>query len=138
MTDIHAAIGRVQLRKLQKWTEIRQQNASFYDKNLVGVKVPPVMKNAVHVYHQYTIRIEDLDRDLFAEELKNHGVGSGVYYPIPNHRLAAYNLNLDLPETELAAQQVLSLPIYPSLTQDNLEKVVNAVNKVASIGVGSG
>jgi dTDP-4-amino-4,6-dideoxygalactose transaminase len=138
MTDIHAAIGRVQLRKLQRWTEKRQQNASFYDRNFVGVKVPPVKENAVHVYHQYTIRIEDLDRDRFAEELKKHGVGSGVYYPIPNHRLAAYNLNLDLPETELAAQQVLSLPIYPSLTQDNLEKVVNAVNKVASIGVGSG
>jgi dTDP-4-amino-4,6-dideoxygalactose transaminase len=138
MTDIHAAIGRVQLRKLQMWTEKRQQNAAFYDNNLVGVKVPPVMENAVHVYHQYTIRIEDLDRDRFAEELKNHGVGSGVYYPIPNHRLAAYNLILDLPETELAAQQVLSLPIYPSLTQDNLEKVVGAVNKVASVGVGSG
>ncbi len=138
MTDIHAAIGRVQLRKLEKWTEKRQQNASFYDKNLVGVKVPKIMENAVHVYHQYTIRIDELDRDRFAEELKNHGVGSGVYYPIPNHRLAAYNLNLDLPETELAAHQVLSLPIYPSLTQDNLEKVVDAVNKVASVGVGSG
>jgi dTDP-4-amino-4,6-dideoxygalactose transaminase len=96
------------------------------------------MENAVHVYHQYTIRIENLDRDRFAEELKNLGVGSGVYYPIPNHRLAAYNLNLDLPETELASQQVLSLPVYPSLTQANLEKVVSAVNKVASIGVGSG
>ena len=138
MTDIHAAIGRVQLRKLQRWTEKRQQNASFYDKNLMGVKVPAVMENAVHVYHQYTIRIEDLDRDRFAEELKIRGIGSGVYYPIPNHRLAAYNLNLDLPETELAAQQVLSLPIYPSLTQNNLEKVVDAVNKVASVGVGSG
>jgi dTDP-4-amino-4,6-dideoxygalactose transaminase len=138
MTDIHAAIGRVQLRKLENWTIKRQGNAAFYDENLKGVKVPPVMENAVHVYHQYTIRIENLDRDRFAEELKNLGVGSGVYYPIPNHRLAAYNLNLDLPETELASQQVLSLPVYPSLTQANLEKVVSAVNKVASIGVGSG
>ena len=138
MTDIHAAIGRVQLRKLENWTMKRQSNAAFYDENLKGVKVPPVMENAVHVYHQYTIRIENLDRDRFAEELKNLGVGSGVYYPIPNHRLAAYNLNLDLPETELASQQVLSLPVYPSLTQANLEKVVSAVNKVASVGVGSG
>lgn len=137
MTDIHAAIGRVQLRKLENWTIKRQSNAAFYDENLKGVKVPPVMEKAVHVYHQYTIRIENLDRDRFAEELKNLGVGSGVYYPIPNHRLAAYNLNLDLPETELASQQVLSLPVYPSLTQADLEKVVIAVNKVASAGVGS-
>ena len=138
MTDIHAAIGRVQLKKLENWTIKRQSNAAFYDENLNGVKVPAVMENAVHVYHQYTIRIENLDRDRFAEELKNLGVGSGVYYPIPNHRLTAYNLNLDLPETELASQQVLSLPVYPSLTQANLEKVVIAVNKVASVGVGSG
>ena len=138
MTDIHAAIGRVQLKKLENWTVKRQSNAAFYDENLKGVKVPAVMENAVHVYHQYTIRIENLDRDKFAEELKNLGVGSGVYYPIPNHRLAAYNLNLDLPETELASQQVLSLPVYPSLTQADLEKVVSAVNKVASVGVGSG
>lgn len=138
MTDIHAAIGRVQLRKLEKWTQKRQRNAAFFDDNLNGVKVPAVMKNAVHVYHQYTIRIIDLDRDRFAEELKKYGVGSGVYYPIPNHRLAAFNLPLDLPETEIAAQQVLSLPIYPSLTQESLEKVVYAVNKVASAGVGSG
>ena len=138
MTDIHAAIGRVQLKKLENWTIKRQSNAAFYDENLNGVKVPAVMENAVHVYHQYTIRIENLDRDRFAEELKNLGVGSGVYYPIPNHRLAAYNLSLDLPETELASQQVLSLPVYPSLTQADLEKVVSAVNKLASVGVGSG
>jgi perosamine synthetase len=138
MTDLHAAIGRVQLRKLENWTIKRQSNATFYDKNLKGVKVPLVMGDAVHVYHQYTIRIEDLNRDRFAEELKKLGVGTGVYYPIPTHRLAAYNLNLDLPETELASQQVLSLPVYPSLTQTNLEKIVSSVNKVASVGVGSG
>jgi perosamine synthetase len=138
MTDIHAAIGRVQLRKLQKWTKKRQENASFYNEHLTGVLVPQVMENAVHVYHQYTIRIKDLDRDRFAEELRIKGVGSGIYYPIPNHRLPAYKLNLDLPETEKAVNEVLSLPIYPSLSQENLEKIVKVVNEVSKSGVGSG
>ena len=138
MTDIHAAIGRVQLTKLENWTLKRQSNASFYDKNLKGVITPPVRINATHVYHQYTIRIKDLDRDRFADELKKQGIGSGVYYPTPTHRLAAYNLNLDLPETEKATQEVLSLPIYPSLSTAELEKVVDAVNRIANFGIGNG
>ena len=138
MTDIHAAIGRVQLRNLEKWTKKRQLNAAFYNENLKGVITPPVMSGAVHVYHQYTIRVRGLNRDIFAEELNKHGIGSGIYYPIPSHRLPAFNLNLDLPETELACQEVLSLPIYPSLSNDNLEKIVAVVNNLASSGVGSG
>lgn len=138
MTDIHAAIGRAQLKKLQSWTKKRQENANFFNRNLTGVKTPPVMRGAVHVYHQYTIRVVDIDRDQFAAELAKRGVGSGIYYPIPNHRLAAFNSPLDLDETEKAAKEVLSLPIYPSLSDENLEKIVEAVNKVAKAGVGSG
>jgi dTDP-4-amino-4,6-dideoxygalactose transaminase len=138
MTDIHAAIGRVQLRKLEKWTKKRQLNAAFYNENLKGVITPPVMNGAVHVYHQYTIRVRGLNRDIFAEELNKHGIGSGIYYPIPSHRLPAFNLKLDLPETDLACQEVLSLPIYPSLSNDNLEKIVAVVNNLASSGVGGG
>lgn len=138
MTDIHAAIGRVQLRKLASWTAQRQANAEFYDANLVGVEVPKVAPGAVHVYHQYTIRVVGQDRDRFADELAKRGVGSGVYYPVPNHLLPAFNLSLDLPETALAASQVLSLPIYPSLSHEDRELVVSAVNAVAQSGVGSG
>lgn len=138
MTDIHAAIGRTQLKKLQGWTDKRRQNAKFFNENLKGVKIPPVMVGAVHVYHQYTIKVVDTDRDRFAEELTKRGVGSGVYYPIPNHRLAAYNLSLDLKETEKAAKEVLSLPIYPSLSRSDLEKIVEVVNEVARAGVASG
>jgi dTDP-4-amino-4,6-dideoxygalactose transaminase len=90
------------------------------------------------VYHQYTIRIVDLDRDRFAAKLASLGVGTGVYYPVPAHRLPAYGQVLDLPETELAAKQVLSLPIYPSLTEDERAKVIEAVNTVARVGVGHG
>ena len=137
MTDIHAAIGRVQLTKVDAWTATRQANAAFLDTHLEGVTVPPVAPGAVHVYHQYTIRVAE-DRDGFVAALREeHQVGSGVYYPIPNHRLpslAPYAPGLDLPETERAAREVVSLPVHPSLSQDDLERVVTAVNAVAKAG----
>jgi len=134
MTDIHAAIGRVQLTKLAGWTAKRQENAAFLSANIEGVVTPPTAEGAVHVFHQYTLRIVDQDRDAFAEELGKRGVGSGVYYPTPIHRLPSFRLELDLPGTELAASQVLSLPVYPSLTQGELETIVEAVNAVAKAG----
>ena len=134
MTDIHAAIGRVQLTKLPAWTTKRQQNAAFLSSNLRGVVVPPIAEGARHVFHQYTVRVVDHDRDAFAAELAKRGVGSGVYYPTPIHRLPSFQQTLDLPTTELAAAQVLSLPVYPSLRQRDLEAIVTAVNAVAAAG----
>jgi dTDP-4-amino-4,6-dideoxygalactose transaminase len=134
MTDIHAAIGRVQLRKLPGWTEARQRNAEFLSNNITGVVVPPVAPGATHVYHQYTIRVVDLDRDSFAEELTRCGVGNGVYYPTPIHRLPSFGLSLDLPVTEMVARQCLSLPVHPSLSQEQLEAIVSAVNATAAAG----
>ncbi len=134
MTDIHAAIGRVQLTKLPGWTEDRRRNAAFLDANLENVVVPPVREGATHVYHQYTIRV-DGDRDAMVTALREeHGVGSGVYYPIPNHRLPSFGLDTDLPETERAAREVISLPVHPSLSSDDLERVVEAVNAVVKAG----
>ena len=134
MTDVHAAIGRVQLAKLPAWTSQRQANARFLDQHLDGVTVPPVADEATHVYHQYTIRVSE-DRDGFAKALADeHGVGTGVYYPIPNHRLPSFRLALDLPETEKAAREALSLPVHPSLTDDDLDRIVTAVNTVAKAG----
>jgi dTDP-4-amino-4,6-dideoxygalactose transaminase len=137
MTEIHAAIGRVQLTKVDAWTATRRANAAFLDANLEGVVVPPVADGAVHVYHQYTIRVSD-DRDGFVTALREeYQVGSGVYYPIPNHRLASlapYAPGLELPETERAAHEVVSLPVHPSLSQGDLERIVTAVNAVAKAG----
>lgn len=137
MTDIHAAIGRIQLTKVDAWTQTRRSNAAFLDANLRGVAIPPVLDGAEHVYHQYTIRVAD-DRDGFVAALKaEHNVGSGVYYPIPNHRLpslAPYAPGLELPETEKAAREVVSLPVHPSLSQNDLERIVAAVNTVAGAG----
>ena len=107
MTDIHAAIGRVQLTKLAGWTAQRRDNAKFLDENLKGVVVPHVAPGAFHVYHQYTIRIVGDDRDAFAAEMTKRGVGNGVYYPVPVHQLPSFGLTFDLPETTRACKEVL-------------------------------
>jgi dTDP-4-amino-4,6-dideoxygalactose transaminase len=134
MTDLHAAIGRVQLTKLGGWTQARQENAKALDSGLEGVVTPPVAPGATHVYHQYTIRVVDQDRDRFQQELAERGVGSGVYYPIPNHLLPAYARPEELPVTAMVAEQCLSLPVHPSLTSKDLEQIVDAVNAVARMG----
>jgi len=134
MTNIHAAIGRVQLRKLEGWTRRRQENAAWFDANLRGVVVPTVADGAEHVYHQYTIRVAE-DRDGFVRALKEeYEIGSGVYYPIPNHRLPSFNRPTVLPVTEQAAAQVVSLPVHPSLDQEDRERIVTAVNALAKAG----
>ena len=134
MTNLHAAIGRVQLTKVGDWTKARQANAQFFDQNLRGVGTPKVADGAVHVYHQYTITVPD-DRDGFVRALKEeHQIGSGVYYPIPNHRLPSFNRTEDLPNTEQAAAAVLSLPVHPSLDDEDRERVVAAVNTLAKAG----
>ncbi|OKL50234.1 DegT/DnrJ/EryC1/StrS family aminotransferase [Boudabousia marimammalium] len=138
MTDIHAAIGRVQLTKVDAWTKTRQENAKFLTENLEGVITPKVAEGATHVYHQYTIRVESGDRDGFVQALREeYQVGSGVYYPIPNHRLeslAPYAPGLELPVTEEAAKTCLSLPVHPSLSAEDLERIVEAVNTLAKAG----
>lgn len=134
MTDLHAAIGRVQLTRLAGWNQRRQANARFLTENLEGVRTPAVAEGATHVFHQYTIRVLD-DRDAFATALaEEHGVGTGVYYPIPNHRLPSFGLDIDLPETERAATEVLSLPVHPALSQEDLERVAAGVNALARAG----
>jgi dTDP-4-amino-4,6-dideoxygalactose transaminase len=75
-----------------------------------------------------------MDRDKFADELTKNGVGNGVYYPTPIHRLPSFGLSLDLPVTEQVARECLSLPVHPSLTQADLEKIVSVVNAAAKAG----
>ncbi|MFN8083888.1 MAG: DegT/DnrJ/EryC1/StrS family aminotransferase [Dermatophilaceae bacterium] len=134
MTDIHAAIGRVQLTKVDAWTAKRQENAAFLSANLRGVTPPPVAPGAVHVYHQYTIRVPQ-DRDGFAAALREqYNIGSGMFYPVPNHKLAPFSVDVELPETARAAAECLSLPVHPSLSQGDLERIVEAVNALAAAG----
>lgn len=141
MTDIHAAIGRVQLTKVNSWTAQRQANASVLDAGLsgvAGIEIPRVASEAVHVYHQYTVRVDPAERARMQVALKEeYAIGTGVYYPIPNHRLPSlerFAQGLELPETERAAAQVLSLPVHPSLTEGDLERIVGGVLAVVSAG----
>jgi dTDP-4-amino-4,6-dideoxygalactose transaminase len=135
MTDIHAAIGRVQLAKLEGWTTTRQENAAYLNANLKNVVTPYLQPGTTHAYHQYTIRIPGGDsakRDEFMKQIGDKGVGSGVYYPTPIHRLPSFNLTLDLPQTELVIKECVSLPVHPSLSQSDLETIVSVVNEVAA------
>lgn len=134
MSDVHAAIGRVQLRKLSAWTAKRQANAAYLTSALDNVVTPSIAAGATHVFHQYTIRVPGHDQDGFAEALLERGVGCGVYYPTPVHELSSFGLSVDLPQTRQAAKEVISLPVHPSLTEDELETIALAVNAVAKAG----
>ncbi|MEU9984622.1 DegT/DnrJ/EryC1/StrS family aminotransferase [Streptomyces sp. NPDC050856] len=136
MTDVSAAVGRVQLAKLPGWTEQRIANAAYLTANISAPNVvtPVVPEGARHIYHQYTVRVLG-DRDAAMARLTEAGIGNAVYYPTPIHRLKPYwepdqkaGRTWDLPETEKAAAEVVSLPVHPSLTQDDLERIVTAVN----------
>jgi perosamine synthetase len=142
MTDIHAAIGRVQLGKVWGWTEQRRKNAAWLDAALGDVVVvPPVRQGCTHVYHQYTVRIDGAsaaERDEVVTALREeHRVGCGVYYPTPNHELvslARFAPARELPVTAKAAAEVVSLPVHPSLSQGDLERVAAAVHAVVGAG----
>jgi dTDP-4-amino-4,6-dideoxygalactose transaminase len=134
MTDLHAAIGRVQLRRLPGWTAARRENAEYLTSALTPTSnelpelvVPAVSPNAEPVWHQYTVRVPARDR--FVATLAGLGVRTGVYYPTPIHRLPAYDLDLDLPATAAAARDVISLPVHPALTPAQRERIVTAVSQ---------
>lgn len=135
MTDVHAAIGLEQIKKLERYNQKRQENAQFLSKKLRGVVLPCAPDGCEHVYHQYTVRVPGNKRDALRTYLQERGVGSEVYYPVPVHKQVFYEemgYNLNLPEAERAASEVLSLPIHPSLTRSDLETIVDEVNNFMS------
>ncbi len=133
MTDIHAAIGLVQLEKLERFNEARIANAAYLSEHLEGVTTPTVPDGRRHVFHQYTIRVPNGQRDALRQSLQEAGVGTGVYYPVPVHQQTLYTEELGydvaLPQAERAAAEVLSLPVHPALSQDDLRAIVDAVNR---------
>ena len=134
MTDLAAAIGLAQLPKLPGYNARRREIAARYDRELHGVITPRERPGTTHVYHQYTIRVNQ--RDAFAERLKERGVGSAIYYPIPVHRQKPF-IELGygeerFPITERLTDEVLSIPVHPSLSDDEVATVIGAVNETAS------
>ncbi len=132
MTDLCAAIGLEQLKKLERFNQARQANAAFLSANLKGVTPPFVPEGSTHVFHQYTIRVPGGKRDALRTYLQEHGVGSEIYYPVPIHQQTFYmselGYNQTLPETERAVREVLSLPVHPALSPADLETIVASVN----------
>lgn len=133
LDEIQAAILRVKLRYLEEWGVQRSRVAARYDVLLAGspVTTPYVAPGMKHVYHQYTIRVPS--RDELRIFLSDQGIGSMIYYPVPLHRQEMYaDLDLgegSLPESELAAKEVLSLPIYPEMSDEQIEHVADAVRR---------
>lgn len=136
MTEVTAAIGREQLKRLPRFNRRRRANAAFFNEEIGGVEKPIEESGYQHVYHQYTLRIPE-DRDGFSRALETEfGVKTGVYYPVPLHKLAPFKRYRvgTLPETERAAREVLQIPVHPSLSRRQLEKIVLAINSLARAG----
>ncbi len=130
MTDIAAAIGIVQLGRLEKFTKDRQINAGILSdglKEISGLVLPVTKEGYSHVFHQYTIRAKN--RDKLAAFLKQKEIDSGIHYPIPIHKQPFYrDLGYKdfLPVSEKTVEEVLSLPVHPGLSRDDLQKIVEA------------
>ena len=131
MTDISAAIGLVQLDKLDDFTSMRQKNAKALSgglRDIDGITIPSIRNDCEHVFHQYTIRAKK--RDELATALNEAGVGTGTYYPIPIHKQPVYiklGYGDKLPECEKAAGEALSLPVHPGVSKNNLNEIIENV-----------
>lgn len=125
--EIQAAVLRIKLRKLAEWNQRRRQHAVSYHALLGDARVglPELLTNGEHVYHQFVIRCAN--RDTVLERLRGNAIGAAIHYPIPVHLQPACEFlgyrEGDLPHTEQAAREVLSLPMYPELTNDQIEYV---------------
>ena len=139
MDGVQGAILGVKLRHLEAWTEARRRNAAEYGRRLAetSVAVPRERRDVRHVYHLYVVRLQQ--RDAWRERLTEAGVQTGVHYPIPVHLQPAYrDLGYaagDFPVCEEASRQVLSLPMFPELTSDQIAQVALALTP--RVGVAS-
>lgn len=125
MTDIAAAIGRVQLRRLPDMTDRRRENAARYCELIQSVTLPREAEGVRHVYHQFTVRTKE--RDALQQRLAAADIESRVYYPVPVHRLPAYGEDRPLEHSDRAAAEVLSLPVGPHVTLAQVEAIAAVV-----------
>jgi dTDP-4-amino-4,6-dideoxygalactose transaminase len=134
LEGIQGAVLRVKLKYLESWTEARRATAARYNARFDGsdIVTPLAMEYARHVYHIYAIRTPERAR--WQDALQAQGIQTGIHYPIPVHLLPAYaDLNYregQFPHSELAADEVLSLPMFPELTAEQTDTVAHAVLKL--------
>ena len=134
MTDLHAAIGLAQIERLDEITARRRAHADYFNARIASVITPRVKPGYGHVWHQYTIRVDHgRDRDAAIQKLNGAGVGTGVFYPVPAHKqphIRAVVGDITLPVAERLSREVISLPVHPQLSQDDLDTIVTEVNKL--------
>lgn len=132
MDTVQAAALRVFLPRLDSWIADRQKAALYYDENLAGLEqlvVPEKASFSTHTYHQYTLRVLNGKRDALKNHLNSKRIGNMVYYPVPCHlqkALSGFGYKKgDFPVAEKIAEEVLSIPIFPGITNEELEYVVS-------------
>lgn len=133
MTNLCAAIGVVQMDYIEDWTQKRIENADFLTEGIKTMRPPVTRHGYRHVFHQYTVVApQGADRDAMVAQLNERGIGTRVYYPLPIHRQPVFQelgyTNLSLPVTEDLTARVFSLPVHPSLSREDLERIVAEVN----------
>ena len=136
---LQAAVLRAKLPHLDEWTAGRQRKAQQYELMFIDaglaeqIEVPFVRSNARHIFHQFVIRVRDGRRDALREHLRECGVGTDVYYPVPLHLQECFAYlgykEGDFPIAERAAKETLALPVYPELTDEQQDYVVNMIAK---------
>jgi dTDP-4-amino-4,6-dideoxygalactose transaminase len=133
LDGIQAAVLNVKLKYIDSWNEKRRKNAAFYDDIFAGspIKTPKIDENNVSIYHQYTVAVSNRDR--LQKFLADNNIGSAIFYPQPLHLQECFSelgyRQGDLPVTERICEEVLSLPVYPELSQEQIEYVAGTVLK---------
>jgi perosamine synthetase len=134
MMDLQAAIGLVQLERLEGFTAARRFNAEYLNGHIETVITPKVQEGCEHVWHQYTVKINgSRKRDDAIKQLNNAGIDVGIYYPIPVHKQKSIQNvigDVAMPESEKMALQVMSLPVHPLLSHEDLFMIAEEVNKL--------
>jgi perosamine synthetase len=129
MSDVHAALGVIQMGRLEDFTRRRISNAQYLIENLSDVILPQIQQGCMSVFHHFVIRVTG-DRDGFVQRLRERGVDAGVYYPMPIHKQPVYRdmgYEDSLPVAERVSNEVVSLPVHPELSEEDLETIVKAV-----------
>ncbi|MEO0145641.1 MAG: DegT/DnrJ/EryC1/StrS family aminotransferase, partial [candidate division WOR-3 bacterium] len=135
LDEMQAAVLRVRLPRLDAWNERRREIAKMYDDGLRGIVITPFVEpGCEHIYHQYTIIAER--RDELAGFLREHGIGTAVHYPLPLHLQPAFSYlgykRGDFPVSEELSGKVLSLPVFPELTDEEIQTIISAIREFYS------
>ena len=149
LDSIQAAVLNVKIAHLARWQDERGQNAKRYRRlfesfAIADIELPSAREDCLHVWNQFTVRVGNGKRDALRDYLTSVGVGSEVYYPIPLHRQECFrhvpDVSRPLPETDKAAAEVLSLPVFPELTQSEQQTVVSRIadfqaQRISDLGI---